>query len=279
MNLRILGSGGGEGYPALFCSCDHCEAARRARGKSLRSLSQSLINGKLLIDMPADTYSHFIRDGIDFGAIEHVLITHTHFDHYCPNILDTRGTDFAPRMKTDKLNIYGNADVKRVFDSVFSIYPIREEIRADIIFHELNPYVKRMVGDFEIIPLKANHMIGKECAFNYIVDDGKSALLFLLDSGEPLAETWEFITRYARKFDCVVMDGTMGEKGRYSQHMNFEQNIALRDRLEKIGSTHDGTAYIVTHITHNHAGLHEEVEKFFRGSGIIPAYDGMTLNF
>lgn len=34
MELKILGSGGGEGYPALFCECDHCKAARKAGGKS-----------------------------------------------------------------------------------------------------------------------------------------------------------------------------------------------------------------------------------------------------
>ena len=50
MEIKILGSGGGEGYPALFCGCEHCNAARKAGGKSLRSLSQTLIDGKLLID-------------------------------------------------------------------------------------------------------------------------------------------------------------------------------------------------------------------------------------
>lgn len=33
MKLHILGSGGGEGYPALFCNCVRCNAARKAGGK------------------------------------------------------------------------------------------------------------------------------------------------------------------------------------------------------------------------------------------------------
>ena len=29
MKIKILGSGGGEGYPATFCGCDHCNTAIR----------------------------------------------------------------------------------------------------------------------------------------------------------------------------------------------------------------------------------------------------------
>ena len=75
MKIKILGSGGGEGYPALFCGCAHCNAARKAGGKSLRSLSQTLIDGKLLIDLPADTHMHFMGNGLNLGDIEHLLIT------------------------------------------------------------------------------------------------------------------------------------------------------------------------------------------------------------
>ena len=39
MKIKILGSGGGEGFPAAFCSCEHCETARKIGNKSLRTLS------------------------------------------------------------------------------------------------------------------------------------------------------------------------------------------------------------------------------------------------
>lgn len=135
MKLRILGSGGGEGYPALFCACEHCTAARKAGGKSLRSLSQSLIDDALLIDLPAATHAHCLRYGFGLGHIEHVLITHTHADHYAPQILDTRGGGFAYNMQAEKLHMYGNEEVARKFLGTFALFPLRDEIRENIVLH------------------------------------------------------------------------------------------------------------------------------------------------
>ncbi len=75
MKLHILGSGGGEGYPALFCNCVRCNAARKVGGQSIRTLSQSLIDDQLLIDFPVDTPAHFRKNGLSMGNIENLLIT------------------------------------------------------------------------------------------------------------------------------------------------------------------------------------------------------------
>ena len=70
MKIKILGSSGGESFPASFCCCEHCEMARQAGGKSLRSLSQTLIDDDLLIDFPTDTDDHCRRFGINLGKIK-----------------------------------------------------------------------------------------------------------------------------------------------------------------------------------------------------------------
>lgn len=277
MKIHILGSGGGEGYPALFCGCEHCNAARKAGGKSLRSLSQTLIDNKLLIDLPADTLSHFRQNSINFGDIENVLITHVHADHYCPNLFETRGTDFAPVLTYEKLHVYGNADVKRLFNGYYRLFPIRDEIRKNIIFHTLTPFESVKIGDYTVTPLKANHA-PEQVALNYIIDDGKTALLYLLDSGYPSEDTLAAIANYPRKFSCVVMDCTMGVND-YVYHMNFEQDKQLKCKLLDMGVTDEKTRFLVAHITHNHCGLHEEIEQYFKESGIVPAYDGMVIEY
>lgn len=277
MNIQILGSGGGEGYPALFCGCERCMAARKAGGKSIRSLSQTLVDGKLLIDLPADTPAHFRQLGRSLGEIEHLLITHVHSDHYCPGLLETRGTDFAPVLGVRQLHVYGNADVKRLFDGYYELFPIREEIRREIVFHTLTPFQSERIGDYQVTPLKANHA-PEQTALNYIVDDGKSALLYLLDSGFPTEETLAFLGAYPRKFDCVVMDGTMGVRY-YVYHMNFQQNMELKDRLMEMGVADGKTQFVVAHITHNHAPLHEQIETHFQKSGIEIACDGASFIF
>lgn len=275
MKIQILGSGGGEGYPALFCGCAHCNLARKAKGKSLRSLSQTLIDDKLLIDLPPDTHMHFMQNGVNFGEIEHVLVTHVHDDHYCPNLFSTRGTDFAPVLGCEKLHVYGNADVERLFNGYYKLFPIRNEIRKNIVFHTLQPFESVNIGGYKVTPLKANHA-PEQVALNYIIDDGKTSLLYLLDSGYPAPETLRFIADYPHKFSYVIADGTMGVNY-YVHHMNFAQNKQLKEELLKLGVADENTKFIVDHITHNHAGLHEEVEEYFSRSGITVAYDGMVI--
>lgn len=275
MKIRILGSGGGEGYPALFCGCKHCEAARKAGGKSLRSLSQTLIDGKLLIDLPPDTHMHFMENGLNLGGIENVLITHVHDDHYCPNLFSTRGTDFATVLGCEKIHVYGNADVERLFNGYYELFPIRDEIRRNIVFHTLTPFVSVQIGGYKVTPLKANHA-PEQVALNYIIDDGKTALLYLLDSGYPTRETLAYIGGYG-VFSCVIMDCTMGVNY-YEYHMNFRQDIQLKEELIAMGVADGKTKFIVDHVTHNHAGLHGETEEYFKGSGITVAYDGMAVD-
>lgn len=277
MKIRIMGSGGGEGYPALFCNCAHCKAARKAGGKSIRTLSQTIVDDTFLIDLPVDTPTHFRQSGLSLGDVENILITHVHADHYCPQLFETRGSDFAHEIKYEKLNIFGNADTSRLFNGFYELFPIRDEIRGNIVFHTVNPMDRMEIGSYTVTALKAIHA-PEQVALNYIIDDGKSALLYLVDTGYPTEETIEYLAKYPRKFGCVVMDGTMGS-GYCVNHMNFEENIKLKRRLEEIGAVEAGVRFIVAHITHNKAGLHEEIVKYFEGADIEPSYDGMIVEF
>lgn len=55
MEIQYLGTAAAEGWPALFCDCDICRRARAAGGKDLRTRTQSMIDGTILIDFPPDT--------------------------------------------------------------------------------------------------------------------------------------------------------------------------------------------------------------------------------
>ena len=81
MKITFLGTAAAEAMPATFCNCKYCIEARRLGGKNIRTRSQTLIDDSLLIDLPADTYFHFIQNGIEGDKISHLLITHSHGDH------------------------------------------------------------------------------------------------------------------------------------------------------------------------------------------------------
>ncbi len=280
MKITILGSGGGEAYPAIFCNCEHCEKARKAGGKSIRSLSQTLINDDLIIDLPADTNSHLQRFGLSLGNIENALITHAHLDHFYPTMFGVRGGGFSHNMKYENFNIYGSDIVKKCFDSECEVFSIGEGFKSKINFPVVVPFEEFKVGKYLVIALPANHAPQLN-SLNYIISDGKVAVLYFVDTGYPNEDVINFLSGYKTPIKCVVMDSTMGIApfGTYRYHMGFEENIVLKNKLTNNNIVSENAIFIANHITHNNAGLHEEIEKYFDKENIIVAYDGFTLNF
>lgn len=278
MKIEIWGSGGGEGYPAVFCNCRHCNDAIKKGGKSLRTLSQTCIDGRLLIDLPADTHAHLLAQKRTLHDIENLLITHTHGDHYAVGLFELRGGCYAHDMKAEKLNVYGNSDVKKMFEDYCGTFHISDEIKDGIRFPGVTLYKEFEAGGYVITPLPAKHAPEQQ-SLNYIIDDGKTSLLYLVDSGYPDDEIFDFLKKRKKPFGCVALDGTMGDiaVNGYPYHMSFLQNAEVKKRLTKLGLIMPSTRCVVMHITHNNAGLHEEIERFFEPFDIEVAYDGMEV--
>ena len=77
MKIKFLGTAAAEGVPAFFCTCDTCKKAREIGGKEIRTRSQSLLDGDLMLDFPADTYFHSMTQGINLTDIHNYIITHS----------------------------------------------------------------------------------------------------------------------------------------------------------------------------------------------------------
>ena len=95
MKIQYLGTAAAEGIPAIFCECENCKKSRIAGGKNIRTRSQALIDDKLLIDFPADTYMHFLKYDVPLAKIKNCLITHSHSDHLYPQELPMRRKGFS----------------------------------------------------------------------------------------------------------------------------------------------------------------------------------------
>ena len=66
-----------------FCGCEVCKKSRAAGGKNIRTRSQAIIDKKLLIDFPADTYIHMLLNGIELEKIHTcITVSYTHLDVY-----------------------------------------------------------------------------------------------------------------------------------------------------------------------------------------------------
>ena len=77
----FYGTGASEGIPNPFCDCEMCNHARKYGGRNIRKRSCFRVGKDLMIDMGPDIFSQALLYG-SLRDIEHVLITHTHDDHF-----------------------------------------------------------------------------------------------------------------------------------------------------------------------------------------------------
>ena len=274
MKIQILGTAAAEGMPAVFCNCDVCKEARRLGGKNIRTRSQALINGELLIDLPADTYFHFLTNGIEGDLIKYLLVTHPHGDHLYPAEFEMRHAPFAHNMREKTLDVYSGAGAIRKIEQIPNV--------RNVALHKLSPYQPTAVGDYTVTALPARHMDDPaEEPFIYVIKGTDATLLYAHDTGYFYDEVLDYIEKEKLYFDCISFDCTnvflsFSDKG---GHMGIENIRRLNTRLESIGASDEKTVKIVNHFSHNGNPIHHVLEEDVREYGWIVAYDGMQTEF
>lgn len=269
MKLTYLGTAAAEGFPALFCNCKYCTEARRLGGKNIRTRSQALVNDDLLIDFPADSYHHFLENGIEGDRIRHLLITHAHSDHLYPKDLHLRGGAFAHDMRTPTLQIFCSEGTRKAIPGD----PKHTDIAVVRAFETFS------VGDYRVTALPARHMPQGE-PFFYIIE-GDKTLLYAHDTGYFFEEVFDFIKGKGFVFDMVSLDCTnvdipIGDNG---SHMGFPNLERVLSRLTELGAVTDRTVKYVNHFSHNGNPLHDHLTERAASYGCGVSYDGCAVTF
>ena len=274
MKLKYLGTAAAEGFPALFCNCEYCKEARKLGGKNIRTRTQTLVNNDLLIDLPPDTYFHFLTNGIEGDLIKNLLVTHSHGDHLYAGDLEMRHSPFAHEMREKTLGAYGGAGVIRKIEQIPSY--------KNVILHPIEAYQPTKVGDYTVTALPARHMEDPaEQPYIYIVQATDATLLYAHDTGYFYEEVLDYIEKEKLYFDCISFDCTnvalpSSDKG---GHMGIENIVRLNKRLETIGASDAKTIKVINHFSHNGNPLHHLLEEKVRDYGWLVAYDGMKTDF
>lgn len=277
MEIQYLGTAAAEGWPAVFCDCDICRRARKLGGKELRTRTQAIVDRKILIDFPPDTYTHALKYSLQLGQIQHLLVTHSHMDHFFPVELIHRHEHFGHNVK-GMLYVYGNETVERAFyDAVlidrFKMHPLEEAVR----FIKLEPFADFMADGYHITPVLADHDKRENC-FIYIIEKDGKCLLYGHDTGINLSqEAWNCI--FSHKYDLVSLDATMGKKQIDGYHMGLPDDLTFIKMLEERGCIHHNTIKVMNHFSHNGGMTHEQLEAFGKEHGMIASYDGMKVLF
>ena len=278
MKIRYMGTAAAEGIPGLFCSCSLCKQARAAGGKDCRTRSQVLLDDALLIDFPPDTYHHFLATpAFEPAKIRHLLLTHSHADHFYPQDIALRCEGFAAKLQ-DTLTVYGNSAVATAWNTLLEgEYHHFADLPEKVRFVTLSPYQETSVGSFTVTALPADHVKREQCLIYLIRRNGKT-LLYANDTGTQLEDAaWKALSVChldAVSMDCTAMDRLVG---RY--HMGLPDNAIFKEKLLALGCANADTRFIVTHFSHFGGLCHESLTQKAAAYGFETAYDGMELTF
>jgi len=267
MHIKILGTAAAEGWPAVFCACETCRKARESGGKNLRSRAAIQIGETHRIDFGPDAWYHEGVLGVDMSKLEHLFISHSHWDHLSHPHLHYLVPPFG-HGRHGPLNVYGNEAVTDIVRRSW------ERLGADVIaVHAVEPFAPTEAGHMVFIPLPASHM-RSETALFYLFSSGELTVMYAADTGWFPEETWAFLE--GTHLDCVISECTSGPLGNGESHMNFETLFRTKERLEKSGS-YTGGPFVATHFSHNIGMLHDEIEAVLKPHGVETAYDGMEI--
>lgn len=285
MKLTFLGTGAGEGYPGYWCECPHCTYARKHRGKNLRTNSCLAIDEELLIDIGPSSFDNAVRFGVNLTQIKTLLITHPHEDHLYPQNLFWRYTDeilleksYMEQMKcggprfTDiqELNVYGNKYTIEVLKHSF-----KEDQSRKMVFNEVLEGKKFETNGYWIMPVRGNHGIEKGLAHSYVIQKENKTMLYALDTGTYDADQFQLIKKF--KYDLIIMEGTTGLNEQYGGHMCLQNNIQMRNELDKYGCLQHNSRFILTHMSPHWCPPHDWYESIVEAEGMELAYDGKQI--
>ena len=273
MQVKVLGSAAAEGWPALFCECEHCAKAKLNGGKDLRSRTSYLLNGKLLLDMGPDIYLHDTRYGFFTQNLKSIVISHTHEDHYNYDEFVNRLAYMSVVSKD--IDLAGSEEVFSKIKKHFGAKSNQLKLRKNV----MNPGDTVELAGVQVTALCANHHTASgETCLNYVFHDDSGSVLIANDTGWWDNETWKLISKF--KLDIVFIDSTLGlaNKNGRNGHMGAAVVIEFRDKLKTLGCLKPDSQVFANHFSHNGGGSHSELCSFFEPHGIEVGYDGLTCS-
>lgn len=276
MKIKYLGTAAAEGIPGMFCNCTVCQNARAVRGREIKTRSQALVDGKILIDFPPDTYMHVLYGGLDLTGIRTLIVTHSHSDHFFERDFWCRCVGIANNIPEEPLVVYATASSCAQAKAFMDVHMEGSE---RVLLHEITPFVKFESEGYTFIPLKANHDVRTDPVIFIIEKDGKS-MLYANDTGIFPDESMDFLKNYDRRFDFVSLDCTgMLQKNWRGGHMSLDTNKEMYDALTDMGLCDAGTTVYVNHFSHNGAATHAELVRAASEYGFGVTYDGCEVEF
>ena len=275
MKLKFLGTAAAEGFPSLYCKCDACVEAINNGGRNIRTRAQALLDDKVLIDFGPDTYHHMITYNVPTDKIHHVLITHSHGDHFYKNDLIYRRKGYASKVEEEPLYVHAT---NRAYNKVVEM--INEEQMGQYLqAHEVVAYEPFDILNYHIYPLKANHSEYSNPVI-YLISDESKTMLYAHDTGVFYEKVWEELSKLEKPLDLITLDCTAGIlKGWRDGHLSFDTFLEMINKMRELKIIDENTKVIANHFSHNGLATYDKMAEVAAAYNVIVSYDGMEVEF
>ena len=130
-------------------------------------------------------------------------------------------------------------------------------------------------GPYRVLPLAARHAPGLE-ALVYVVSKGDVSVLYATDTGAFPDATWRLLE--GLRLDAAVFDATFWTAPSDEDHLNLDEVVDLAANLRRVGTLNERSIVFATHLSHRSQPDHATLERRLAGTGITPAYDGLSLD-
>jgi len=261
MKLLFLGTGAPDWYKAV---------------DFVRHKTALLVNDDLLIDPGPDVPAQMKAFGADLSRVKYILVSHTHGDHYDPEVVK-----LFPQAV-----VYGSSDLQ-----------LLESCPKN--FRLASAGSTLQFGNYTVLPVTANHS-GFHAALHFAIRDENGTSLFYGHDGVwYTSDTFAYLNELCARegaFTCMLFDSTTngyGADGKPAFFERFEEDevgklelmghnnaalaIALRDVCRDTGIADQKTVCVCNHLAwHGYPDM-ETAQKVFEPHGFTVPYDGMTL--
>lgn len=240
-------------------------------GQFHRRYSSILINQDLLVD-PGPHILHFCEENHTpdlLTGVKHILVTHSHADHFTPEIVSSLCLD-------QDRTIWADPACRRKL-----IAALGEETAARIRFVETRCNRDYEIGGYRVTSLRSNHATDdpEEDTRLYLVEQDGRTLYYGCDSAWIPTASWNLIR--PRPLNAMVLELTCGETATYDwrifEHNTPEMLEIMLTMFRKYKLFAPDVKFYVSHMARTLHTDHEALQKYLEPLGVIPAYDGFSF--
>lgn len=282
MKITFLGTAAATSYPLAFCHCNFYNTARERGGKDFRKRSSLVINQDLLIDMGPDVISASFLYGKSTADIRFHLQTHSHSDHFDPQVFSTRVPDYRG-VDTARLQVFASArtlakmaEMVRKEGYVNNFLEAAEQARMNLEVHPVQPYRPFKIGDYEVTAFLSNRDITVDSLL-WAITENDFSLFYGTDTDTIPEASWKEFHERNLKFNVVVLDHTYGPDVDGTGHLNANRFVQQVRRMKREQLLADSARILATHISHEGNPPHAELSEFAARFGYEIPYDGLVI--